>query len=472
MLRLASRTLGSGLAKSLAVPSVLFRASTRATIPTRSVLASLTSYPTRQSLVSTYTSTFYSTSASPIPSSSEQANLPERFDELTSLRPEIINALTGDFKYENLSPVQRSVCATLASDEDLFVKAKTGTGKTLAFLLPALDTVLRDLGKQGEGAIRSARTPSILIISPTRELAKQIAVEAEKLTRHLRWGVACFVGGESRRNNLSRIRQYRNNIVVATPGRLMDLLGEPEVLESMKSVKVRILDEADTLLEMGFREPIQDILDILSGSRKSKSSLLDTHLSKDAATAHRTLLFSATVSSQIRQVAAFALRPNHTFIDCVDPNERNVPEHIKQRYVVATLDQQPLLVRHIIAQHQRTTPGGGKIIIFCPTTRMTQLYASLFGAMGLRHYELHSRKEQRARERVAKRFREDRGAAVLFTSDVSGRGVDYPGVTLVLNVGLPPSRDQYIHRIGRTGRAGADGQAMTVLADFESGFLR
>ncbi|KAI9225893.1 MAG: P-loop containing nucleoside triphosphate hydrolase protein, partial [Piptocephalis tieghemiana] len=452
-------------------------------LPSRpSVFDSLTSYPARQSLIiSTYNSTFYTTSSSSSSKAlaADQGNeLPKRFDELTTLHPDILRALNSTFKYESLSPVQQSVCATLGSDEDLFVKAKTGTGKTLAFLLPALDTALRRLWNKETRTIKPSRTPAILIISPTRELAKQIAVEATKLTRGLRWGVGCFVGGENRRRNLFQLREQRNNIVVATPGRLRDLLNEPEVLELMKSLDVCILDEADTLMEMGFREAIQDILEVLDGklgsAPKPISPFLDTPDSSTTpgtSPTRRTLLFSATVSPQIRQVASFALRPKHQFIDCVDSTERNVPEHIQQQYVQAKLSQVPLVVRHIIAQHQRSTPRGGKIIVFCPTTRSTQLYASIFGAMGLRHYELHSRKEQRARERVAERFRNDRNAAVLFTSDVSGRGVDYPGVTLVLNVGMPPSPDQYIHRIGRTGRAGAKGHAITVLADFESGFI-
>jgi ATP-dependent RNA helicase MSS116 len=391
------------------------------------------------------------------------------------------------FGYTTMSPVQDAVLSLLPGvaegpGTDLLVKAKTGTGKTLAFLIPAIQTRFNDLEAHSERllaegvenkALRVKKTfdyaklnAGAVIISPTRELATQIANEAVKAMYHIdKFQVSLFVGGA---NKLKQMREFRNgrpDIIVATPGRLVDLLESvPEVAEAVGGAKTLILDEADTLLDMGFKDDLDTIVSYL--------------LPKEQ---RRTFLFSATVSKDIQRIANSAMRPKHVFIDCVPENESNVHEHIPQYHTVvpAPSFQIPHIVK-LLAQDQLLHPEGGKAIIFLPTTRFTILLSNLISSLR-RHlpwgvhtdvFEIHSKKDQRQRDRASQGFRNTTGGyQVLVTSDVSARGVDYPGVTRVIQVGIPSSRDIYVHRVGRTGRAGKAGRGDIVLLPWELGYL-
>ncbi|CAG8569137.1 17757_t:CDS:2, partial [Racocetra fulgida] len=352
-----------------------------------------------------------------------------RFDEITAILPRTQRALREEFKYITMSKVQHAVLSQAPIEGDLFVKAKTGTGKTLAFLIPAIETMHRKSHpKNNDG-----RMVSVMILSPTRELAQQIATEAERLTRFYDYKVHCLVGGERRDIQIRRLMRHRADIVVGTPGRL-------------------ILDEADQLLDLGFREDIERIIQYYPKDRQ-------------------TFLFSATVSPQIRQIAKFALKSDYTFIDTVDPNDVNTNVQVKQTYAIIPYHFHLVAIRKIINDHMKQHKNG-KIIMFLPTRMSTILYADFLRNVGdVEVFELHSGKSQEQRTRVSNRFRQSRRDAVLVTSDVSARGVDYPGVTLVVQVGAPSSRDQYIHRLGRTGRAGKEGEGILLLAPFEKGFI-
>ncbi|CAJ0765984.1 24419_t:CDS:2, partial [Entrophospora sp. SA101] len=183
----------------------------------------------------------------------------------------------------------------------------------------------------------------------------------------------------------------------------------------------------DQLLDMGFRDAIEDIISCFPKERQ-------------------TFFFSATVSKEIRQVARFALNPDHMFIDTVDPNDVNTNLQVKQSYLVSPYTSQLHIIRKIIADH-KLLHQNTKIIMFLPTKSQTILYASFIRSLrDLEVFELHSGKTQDYRTRISERCH------------VSARGVDYPGVTLVLQIGAPSSREQYIHRLGRTGRAGKEGE--------------
>ncbi|WWC86961.1 uncharacterized protein L201_001842 [Kwoniella dendrophila CBS 6074] len=361
--------------------------------------------------------------------------------------------------------------------EDLLVKAKTGTGKTIAFLVPAIDArinkvnelvktpypdgTLPDRAAQGrnERAITRSHVGT-LIISPTRELATQIANEALKLcTWHKEMQVRLLVGGESRHRQLKDWKRGRKDIVVATPGRLKDLLSEEEVKSAIEFTDQLILDEADTLLDMGFSQDLNHII---------------SHLPKE----RQTFLFSATVSREIAAIARKSLKQGHKVIDCVPKNESNVHLHIPQHYTVvpSAADQIPHILR-LIAHDQLLNPHS-KIIVFLNTTKLTMLTATLIRELkdslpkDINVYEIHSRLDQNQRSRASERYRRDTKPSVLVTSDVSARGVDYPGVTRVIQVGIPASSEQYIHRVGRTGRGGKEGgRGDLVLLPFESGFI-
>lgn len=426
-------------------------------------------------------------------------------------------ALTGNpFHFKEMSEVQQRVLSLLPElanpfndtpmpdnqgGRDLLVKAKTGTGKTIAFLTPAIERRLRasrqvlkgkytgpfakmlakekpdlyeatDLDKQKRVSIWRdfhANTAGVLILSPTRELATQIATEAEKLTKHHKnFGVQLLVGGASRVNQLRQWSRTRPDIVVATPGRLLDLLNEEKIVRnSLSALQTLIYDEADTLLDMGFRDDLEKILRFLPKKED-----------------RNTMLFSATVSKDIREIARQSLASDHRFIDCVPAGESNVHEHIPQFATVVRDGKEQLeQLTRLIAIDQLRNPGKSKVVVFAPTTKMVELFANLFkdrnglidglpAGRNTSTYELHSRKDSSQRFRISDSFRNDkRGASILFTSDVSARGVDYPGTTRVINLGIAGTTDQYIHRIGRTGRAGAQGRADIILQGFEAGFL-
>ncbi|KAJ7669430.1 P-loop containing nucleoside triphosphate hydrolase protein [Mycena polygramma] len=394
------------------------------------------------------------------------------------------------FKLTNMSPVQAEVLPLLPElaepydpenrnhVRDLLVRAKTGTGKTLAFLVPAIEARVKsieehvaknnDTGNIGVAKQRfGRRTVGTLVISPTRELATQIANEALRLTHnHTDFEVRLLTGGSSKRMQMRDWMKGRKDIVVATPGRLRDLLeSEPDVKNAIAETHVLILDEADTLLDMGFREDIEDIKRFLPPVPQ-----------------RQTLLFSATVSKQIQQIARSTLAPNHKYINCVTDDTSPVHAHVNQYHTIlpSANAQLPHLMR-LIAHDQLTHPGKSKVVVFLPTTKMTQLSATLVNALShstlpagknTRVYEIHSKRTQDKRTQVSDAFRNARGGAtVLVTSDVSARGVDYPGVTRVIQVGIPGGREQYIHRVGRTGRAGTAGRGDLVLLPWEIGFV-
>ncbi|KAF7792072.1 hypothetical protein EIP86_003102 [Pleurotus ostreatoroseus] len=415
------------------------------------------------------------------------------------INPHILKALTvKPFKLTHMSAVQAQVLPLLPDlvtpynpekpnphRKDLLVKAKTGTGKTIGFLVPAVESRLKEIDRVGKQAVLDAglvsdstlelkarkvhaRTSAgCLIISPTRELATQIANEALRLTSGIpQLETRLFVGGVSKRGQMRDWMRGRRDIVVATPGRIRDMLEtEPEVAKGLKDCPMLILDEADTLLEMGFREEISAITEFLPKTPN-----------------RQTFLFSATVSREIQQVARELLDRNHQFINCVSEDDSPVHAHVPQYHtVLPSAGHQVPHVLRLLAHDQLTNPGCSKTIIFLNTTKQTQLFSTFFRELRTllpagkktRIYEIHSKRAQESRTRTSDEFRADKsGASVLVSSDVSARGVDYPGVTRVIQLGIPGGTDQYIHRVGRTGR-GKDryGRADLVLLPWEVGFV-
>ncbi|EIW71300.1 hypothetical protein TREMEDRAFT_27395, partial [Tremella mesenterica DSM 1558] len=392
----------------------------------------------------------------------------------------VLRALTVDpWEFKQMTEVQQRVLSLMPElagrslgtkeagpdmeglQSDLLVKARTGTGKTVAFLVPALEARLNSLrGREGS---KISKGVGVLIISPTRELASQIAKDAKRVSHwHRSIEVVLLTGGESKRDQLKAFRKGRD-IVVATPGRLNDLIEtNAQVRDSIEKTATLILDEADTLLDMGFARELKSIVESLPQDRQ-------------------TFLFSATVSKEIRGIAKEFLKPNHHFIDCVPANESNVHHHIPQyaNVLPSAAEQLPQVLRLIAHDQLINTTTSSKIIVFLPTTKMTMLFSTLLrelaNSLPVRPFvsEIHSGLSQDRRSRTSERFRNDKGPSILVTSDVSARGVDYPGVTRVIQVGVPSSGEQYIHRVGRTGRAQAEGgRGDIILMPWEQGFLR
>lgn len=395
------------------------------------------------------------------------SGLATQWSEFSNLSNETQRALSNVFKYKTMTPVQENVLRQEASGHgnDLLVRARTGTGKTLAFLVAGLEYV-KSAKKRSEGTSHVQWSNwskndafSVLVLSPTRELATQISVEAVKLSSSHRIDVVNIVGGESKFRQLRGIERARpDSIMVATPGRLIDLLQtEAMVKEKLSGVQVLIYDEADQLLDMGFRQDMSIISSFLPAEK-------------------RTFMFSATLSSDIQTVAKSLLRKNQiTKIDTVPANEEPTHTRISQTVITAPYSQHLPTLVNVIQNHTRTT-AKPKIIVFLNTTAGVGLVAQTLKSIP-RHYigdlqvlNISAKLDMRARVKVSDQFR-NLDCSILVTSDVSARGVDYPNVTLVVQLGVASSTDQYVHRIGRTGRAGKQGEGLLILAPYEKRFL-
>ena len=349
-----------------------------------------------------------------------------------------------------MTQVQAQTIAVSLRGVDMLAKAKTGTGKTLAFLVPAVER-LRLLGQ-------NRRTDSVgaLIISPTRELATQIAEEAKMLLHFLpNFQIQVVFGGTNIRADLSKLKRRAPELLVATPGRLNDLLENHGLQSQMKALSVMVFDEADQLLEMGFRPAITQMLNMLPPKQT-----------------RQTLLFSATMPADIMGIARFALRESFEHIDCVG-EDQSTHQHVAQTVLVHPLETQIVELAFVLKEAMAIDPNDFKVICFFTTARLTQFFAELFNLMpGFQSkvLEIHSRKSQSTRTKVSDKFRSG-NRMILMTSDVSARGMDYPDVTRIVQVGMPSDKSQYVHRLGRTARAGKTGDGVLLLADFEKFFL-
>jgi ATP-dependent RNA helicase MSS116 len=379
------------------------------------------------------------------------------FEDLEDVSPLTRQAISEVFEYVNMTKVQAMTVEPCLSGCDVVAKAKTGTGKTLGFLIPAVEMgLVRKQPSKGHVAV--------LCLSPTRELAQQTAEEAKALlTFHSKaFGVQCVVGGTNMKSEQSALkRSPPPSVLVATPGRLNDHLENSGLADLCKALRVLVFDEADQLLDMGFRPAIEKVLSFLP-SKETR----------------QTLLFSATFPQQVNAIAQTALRctgkGKYQMIDTIGDEE--VPTHkIPQSYLMTSIEEQMPAVMCALAQQAKKSDH--KVIVFLPTARQTQLFAEVFNALvDLRVFkakclEIHSRKSQPQRTRASDEFR-NASKAILFSSDVSARGMDYPDVTFVLQCGAPSDKAQYVHRLGRTARAGKSGCGLLVLADFEKFFIQ
>jgi len=365
-----------------------------------------------------------------------------RFADLTinKLTKKAIAEVLG---YEYMTLVQEETLAKALTGVDMLAKAKTGTGKTLAFLIPSIEQAA-EAKAAGQWSIK------VLVISPTRELASQIYEEALLLCKFHDLTMQVVVGGTNMNKDITNLKK-NPDILVATPGRLNDHLENGNLASRVKDLKVLVFDEADQLLDMGFRPAIEKTLKNLAPKET-----------------RQTLLFSATMPDDVSGIAKLAMRSTEfAFVDTVG-EEENTHSHVEQRVVVTTVQQQAgELMSQIRAA--RKVPGH-KVVVFFTTARLTQFYAELFNLMGEEVLEMHSRLSQSKRTKVSDIFREGSNL-VMFSSDVSARGLDYPDVSTVIQVGMPSDAAQYIHRLGRTARAGKGGAGILLLCDFENKFL-
>lgn len=329
------------------------------------------------------------------------------------------------------TPIQERTIPSVLEGKDVIAKAQTGTGKTLAFVLPILEKI--DVHESDVQA---------LILTPTRELAQQISKEIKKMMENVEGvNVLAVYGGQDVEHQLKKLKGAQH-IVVATPGRLLDHIRRGTI--DLSTIRMLVLDEADQMLHMGFLPEVDDII-------------------KETFPSRQTMLFSATMPNEIKSLAKKYMNEPE-FIEV--KAKKVTVEEIKQVVIETTDRRKQATLLHLIEEHRPFLA-----IIFCRTkVRAKKLHEALI-ANGYESDELHGDLTQSKREKAMKRFREAK-TQFLVATDVAARGLDVEGVTHVFNYDIPQDVESYVHRIGRTGRAGGDGLAFTLVAPKDMEFLR
>ncbi|PTQ85297.1 DEAD/DEAH box helicase [Nitrosomonas ureae] len=345
------------------------------------------------------------------------------FEEL-NLHPSILKAIQ-EAGYTTPTPIQQQAVPELIAGHDIMASAQTGTGKTAAFMLPALHTLATP------SQIRS-RGPRVLVLTPTRELALQVSEAAKKYGKYLpRINVVSILGGMPYPLQ-NKLLSQPVDILVATPGRLIDHIQRGRI--DFKRLQMLVLDEADRMLDMGFIEDVETIATATPATRQ-------------------TLLFSATLDNAIDKVAAKLLKTPKR-IQVSSPKSRL--DNIEQRLHYADdMSHKNRLLNHVLRDETLK-----QAIVFTATKRDADSLADTLFAQGYAAAALHGDMNQRERTRTLTRLRNG-GLRVLVATDVAARGIDVADITHVINFDLPKFAEDYVHRIGRTGRAGAAGVAVS-----------
>ncbi|CCG82644.1 Predicted protein [Taphrina deformans PYCC 5710] len=374
-----------------------------------------------------------------------------RFQDLNGLvDPIILKTITQDLKFDEMMPVQAASLDDLLSKRtDCLVQAKTGTGKTLAFLIPAIQTMIN----------KRTRGISLLVITPTRELAQQIAKEAEGLLQNLPKYRICVAIGGTNKDREERAILSGCDILIATPGRLIDHLSEESIVDRLASLNTLVLDEADRLLDMGFMPSLQQIVRALPDKVKTQ---------------RQGMLFSATIAEHVQKVAHLILAKDYKFISTIPEGEVNTHERVPQLLIEVPqfTDVAPALLMSLHHECQENGKDSFKAIIFAPTAAMADWYAAIieqFKDILPPCSVLHSRVSQSKRTKLTADFKGSK-SAILVATDVIARGMDFPDVSHVFQAGVPAERESYIHRLGRTARAGKEGRGIFITTAAESFF--
>lgn len=344
------------------------------------------------------------------------------FNEL-NLPEEILRAVE-DMGFSEATEIQSKAIPVMLEGKDLVGKSNTGTGKTAAFGIPAAVSVTRG-GKNGV---------EVLILCPTRELAMQACKEIEKFSAYMPWVKPCAVyGGAAMDKQISELRRGAN-IVVGTPGRVMDHIGRKTLkLENLRTI---VLDEADEMLNMGFREDIETILSFVPEERQ-------------------TVLFSATMPPPI--MAITKEYQNDPVVIKVESKARTV-DTIEQKYFEVPMGRKTDALKLLLIAYEPKLS-----MVFCNTKKMVDELTEALVSKGFKAAGLHGDMKQASRTQVLSVFKSG-SINVLIATDVAARGIDVEGVDCVFNYDLPQDNEYYIHRIGRTGRAGKSGAAYTIIS--------
>jgi superfamily II DNA/RNA helicase len=340
-----------------------------------------------------------------------------------NLHPAILRAIE-ESGYTTPTPIQAQAIPEIMAGHDLMASAQTGTGKTAAFTLPALNLLATPHPSRSRG-------PRILVLTPTRELAAQVNDAARKYGKHMRARCVSIVGGMPYPLQ-NKLLSQPLDILVATPGRLLDHMERGRI--DMSRLQMLVLDEADRMLDMGFMPDVERICNALSAERQ-------------------TLLFSATLEGVIGTLASKMLK-NPKTIQVAAQKEKHA--NIEQRlHFVDDMTHKNKLLEHLLI-----APEVNQVIVFTSTKRHADLLAEDLYAAGHKTAALHGDMTQGARNRTLTKLRHG-DVKVLVATDVAARGIDINGITHVINYDLPKFAEDYVHRIGRTGRAGKTGIAVS-----------
>ena len=352
--------------------------------------------------------------------------------ELLGLQPELLRAV-AEKGYTTPSPIQSQAIPAVLAGGDLIAGAQTGTGKTAAFVLPMLQRLAQ--------APHSGRAPRALVLTPTRELAAQVAESARNYGKYLRVRTAVVFGGVSINPQIDAMRAGCD-LLIATPGRLLDL-AEQRVVD-LREVQCFVLDEADRMLDMGFIHAIRRVLKMLPPQRQN-------------------LMFSATYSAEIRELANRFVR-NPVVVDVAPRNA--TADKVEQSVYRVPKDHKRHLLAHLISNgnwHQ--------VLVFTRTKHGANRLAQQLEGAGIRSAAIHGNKSQGARVRALSDFKDNKVTALVAT-EVAARGLDIKELPYVVNYELPNVPEDYVHRIGRTARAGTTGAAVSLVSPDEAPLLR
>jgi ATP-dependent RNA helicase RhlB len=355
----------------------------------------------------------------------------DRFHDFALPQP-LMHAI-ADLGFAYCTPIQSGVLPYSLADYDVTGQAQTGTGKTAAFLV----TILTRLWENPEQTRRPTGTPRALVLAPTRELALQIENDAHDLAKYMDIGVSCVVGGMDFQKQLERIKSGRLDLLIATPGRLLDFINRRQL--NLKHVEVLVIDEADRMLDMGF---IPDVRRIVYQTPHKRS--------------RQTLFFSATFNDDVMRLASsWTLQPEHVAIT----PETVATDTVKQTFwLVSSEDKAKILAQFL------TTQKPERALIFANRRDQTHRLVTYLAKRGINVEGLAGDVPQRKRLSTLQRFK-DGDIPYVVATDVAGRGIHVEGVSHVVNFDLPEDPEDYVHRIGRTGRAGAAGISISFVSE-------
>jgi ATP-dependent RNA helicase RhlE len=330
------------------------------------------------------------------------------------------------------TPIQSLAIAPALAGKDIIARAQTGTGKTAAFVLP----ILQNLAK-GDGS----RRPRALVLTPTRELAQQVREAVTLYSKFLHVRATALYGGTGMTSQIALLRRGVD-VIVATPGRLLDHIGRQTI--DLGGVQFLVLDEADRMLDMGFINDVQKIIRQIPAERQ-------------------TMLFSATIPPEITNLAKTILR-NPERVEAGE--EHNPVETVTQHFYEVQRDGKMDLLTHVLEAEKMES-----VLVFSRTKHGADKISRRLDRQGISSVALHSNRSQAQRERALEGFKQGT-FRVLVATDIAARGIDVTGISHVVNFDIPTHPEDYVHRIGRTGRAGATGDALTFVSRDEIPHLR